>query len=102
MDVRQGGKQSLKNKSIINSPREVRYCSHEPSSYKRNNQKTLRICFAGYPFKFRTTNIYQLVKEIINKFSTTKKPCPKEKHFGKSHPWGIGPSKVRTLKGTIW
>ena len=39
MDVRQGGKQSVKNKSI-NSPREVRYCSHEPSGYKRNNQKT--------------------------------------------------------------
>lgn len=58
---------------------------------------------AGYPFKFRTTTIYQLVKEIINKiFNNNKKPCPKEKHFGKSHPWGIGPSKVRTLKGTIW
>ena len=56
---------------------------------------------AGYPFKFCTTNIYQLLKEIIliNKILNNKKPSPKEKHFGKSHPWGIGHFKVTTLKG---
>lgn len=54
---------------------------------------------AGYPFKFCTTNIYQLVKEIINKILNNKKTSPKEKHFGKSHPWGIGHSKVTTLRG---
>lgn len=54
---------------------------------------------AGYPFKFRTTNIYQLVKEIINKFSTTKKTLPQRKTLREITSLGYRPFQSENTEG---
>lgn len=57
---------------------------------------------AGYPFKFRTTNIYQLVKEIIlinNIFNNKKKPLPQRKTLRKITSLGYRPFQSENIEG---
>lgn len=57
---------------------------------------------AGYPFKFCTTNIYQLVKEIINKILNNKKNLPQRKTFWEITSLGYWPFQSDNTEETIW
>jgi len=59
---------------------------------------------AGYPFKFCTTNIYQLLKEIIliNKILNNKKTLPQRKTFWEITSLGYRPFQSDNTEGTIW